>query len=506
MEAGVAPVEHRGELRRGAIGLPQVLFQSITHMAPAAAVAFSILVSVQFAGPALPLSVLLALVACVLVANSIGQLAKYLPSAGGLYTYNSRALGPQAGFLTGWAFLLFEPLVAPLLFLIFAWATEDVVKNEIGWDIGWWPWVLVAAAIVFFLTYEDVRLSTGAGIALGIFEIGIFAALTLWMILSNAGDLTLQTFNPEHAEAGTFNGVFKGMVFAVLAFIGFEAAAPLGEEARRPGWTIPRAVVLSALIIGLFYVLCSYAWVLGAGFDRFVAQATENPDPWRALATTFWGSGWVLIWLAILNSAIANANAGVNAATRVLYSMARNGAMPAALARVHPEHHTPHVAIIINCVGGAALALLLGAIWGPLEAFATIATAITVVVILIYMAVCVGSIVYYRRERPGEFNVLLHGVFPVLGAVIFFFPLYYQYTDPPDYPLRFGNWFAIAWMVVGVALTAWITRARPQALETAREIFVEDEALPTAGFAAPVGEHRVDEHGPAEPAGPDRRE
>ena len=93
-------------LREHSIGLPEVLFQSITHMAPAAAVAFSILVSIGFAGQALPLAVLLAMIACLLVANSIGQLAKHMPSAGGLYTYNSRALGPHAGFLTGWAFLL----------------------------------------------------------------------------------------------------------------------------------------------------------------------------------------------------------------------------------------------------------------------------------------------------------------------------------------------------------------------------------------------------------------
>jgi amino acid transporter len=491
MEAGAARIEGQDQLRRGSIGLPQVLFQSITHMAPAAAVAFSILVSVQFAGPALPLSVLLALVACALVANSIGQLAKHMPSAGGLYTYNSRALGPRGGFLTGWAFLLFEPLVAPLLFLIFAWATEDVVKNEIGWDIGWWPWVIVAAAIVLYLTYSDVRLSTGAGVALGIFEIGVFTALALWMILSNLDSLTLQTFNPENALTGSFNGVFKGMIFAVLAFIGFEAAAPLGEEARDPRRTVPRAVVLSAVIIGAFYVLCSYAWVVGAGFDGFVDQATGNADPWRALAIVFWSSGWVLVWLAILNSAIANANAGVNASSRVLYAMARNGAMPQALARVHPEHRTPHVAIFVNCVGGAILALLLGWKWGPLLAFATIATAITVVVILIYMAVCIGSIVYYRRERPDEWHPLYHGIFPVLGAVIFFFPLYYQYTDAPDYPLKWGNWVAIAWMAIGIVLTFWISRARPQALETAGHIFVEEE--PEPGFAAPVREHRLDQ-------------
>jgi len=492
MEAGSAPTA-RGfdHLREGSIGLPEVLFQSITHMAPAAAVAFSILVSVGFAGQALPLAVLLAMIACLLVANSIGQLAKHMPSAGGLYTYNSRALGKHAGFLTGWAFLLFEPLVAPLLFLIFAWATEDVVKNEIGWDIGWAWWVLVAAAIVFFLTYRDVRLSTRAGVVLGIIEITIFGALAIWMILSNAESLDLQAFNPaNHNPDATsdFSGIFKGMIFGILAFIGFEAAAPLGEEAKRPRWTIPRAVVGSAFLIGIFYVLCSYAWVYGAGFDNFLTQATENPDPWRALGKVFWHGGWVLVFFAIINSAIANANAGVNAATRVLYAMARNGAMPAVLARTHPVHKTPHVAIIFNVVGGVVIALLLGWKWGPLLAFATIATAITVVVILIYIAVCLGSILYYYRDRRSEFNPLLHLVFPLLGATAFAFPLYYQFKDWPDNPLGYGNWIAIAWMALGLIVLFALSATRPQALENADRIFVDDEApVATTPAPAPAG-------------------
>src|SRR6266511_3328590 len=99
MEAG--SVQGHDRLRSGAIGLPQVLFQSITHMAPGAAIAFSILFSVQFAGPALPLAVLFALVACMLVASSIGQLAKQMPSAGGLYAYVTRSLGPVPGYLVG---------------------------------------------------------------------------------------------------------------------------------------------------------------------------------------------------------------------------------------------------------------------------------------------------------------------------------------------------------------------------------------------------------------------
>ncbi len=495
MEASSAPARRFDHLREGSIGLPEVLFQSITHMAPAAAVAFSILVSVGFAGQALPLAVLLAMIACVLVANSIGQLAKHMPSAGGLYTYNARAYGPKAGpymgFMTGWIFLLFEPLVAPLLFLIFAWATEDVVKNEIGWNIGWAWWVLLAAAIVFVLTYRDVRLSTRAGVVLGIFEIAVFAALAIWMLVSNAGSLDLQAFNPENknpAIDSDFSGIFKGMIFGILAFIGFEAAAPLGEESRRPRWTIPRAVIGSAVIIGLFYVICSYAWVYGAGFDNFVGQATENADPWRALAKTFWHAGWVVVFIAILNSAIANANAGVNAATRVLYAMGRNGAMPAPLARTHPVHRTPHVAIVFNVVGGVIIALLLGWKWGPLLAFATIATAITVVVILLYIAVCLGSILYYWTQRRAEFNPFLHLVFPVAGATAFAFPLYYQFRDWPDNPLGYGNWIAIGWIVLGLIITGYLAMNRRQALEGADRIFVEEEPAAMAGpVTAPAG-------------------
>jgi amino acid transporter len=474
-------------LREHSIGLPQVLFQSITHMAPGAAIAFSILVSVQFSGPALPLAVLFALIACMLVANSIGQLAKELPSAGGLYAYVTRALGPEVGFMVGWVFLIFEPLVAPLLFLIFAWATTDVFRADVGWDYTgqWWIWVVLAAAIVFFLTYRDVRLSTNAGLLLGVFEIGVFVALALWMILSNAGDLTLQTFNPDHNEVGTIEGTFKGMVFAILAFIGFEAAAPLGEEARHPRRTIPRAVVGSAFLIGLFYVFTSYAWVIGTGFGNFTKETLAQANPWRNLGEIYWGGGWVLVFLAIINSAIANANAGVNAATRVIYAMGRNGVLPRVFARTHPEHRTPHVAIIAQTAFGLGLALLFGWKWGPLTGFVVMATALTILVILVYITVCTASMFFYTRERRSEFSIWLHGVFPVLGALAFLGPLYYQYRPLPAYPMRYANWFAIIWLALGVAVTAWLARTRRQALLNAERIFVEDETV-AAQEAAPA--------------------
>src|SRR4030081_3726824 len=106
MASGSQQADNAPRLQRDAIGLAQVLFQSITHMAPAAAVAFSIIFAVTYAGVATPLAVLLALVACLLVAISIGQLAKHLPSAGGLYTYSARGLPPIAGFFVALGLLL----------------------------------------------------------------------------------------------------------------------------------------------------------------------------------------------------------------------------------------------------------------------------------------------------------------------------------------------------------------------------------------------------------------
>ena len=102
-------------LERDAIGLPEVLFQSITHMAPAVATALSIGAATSFAGGITPLAVLLAMIAVLFTAFSMAQLARHLPSAGGMFTYVRNGLGSFFGWLVAWGFALAEPLVMPLL-------------------------------------------------------------------------------------------------------------------------------------------------------------------------------------------------------------------------------------------------------------------------------------------------------------------------------------------------------------------------------------------------------
>jgi len=485
-------------LERNAVGLAPTLFQSITHMAPAAAVAFSIIVGAPYAGGSLPLAVLLALVACLLVAVSIGQLARHLPSAGGLYTYSSRGLHPWIGFLVAWGFILAEPIVAPLLYLIFGNELAANLTSHFGWPFWLWaPFAVLAGLIVWVLTYRGIRLSTRTGVALGTFEIVVFVALAITLIIAAGGHNTLSVFAPNTGNAKGLGSVFPGMIYAILAFIGFEAAAPLAEEAKNPRRTIPRAVILSALLIGLFYLFCYYAATVYFGPNRMAKDffATNNNDPWSAMAQAVWGPGLVIVILAVLNSAIANSNAGANAATRVGFSLARIGLLPRLLARIHPRFKTPYWAVNVQAIGGIVLAVALGAIAGsPLLAFALLGTLAGIIVVVIYILTNLSNIAYYLREQRGEFNVVWNGIVPILGSVIFlpalaaalgidFGNLGIGALSPPANlaPLIIG-----IWMVAGIALLIYFATSKPERIADTGRIFLDDADLTRTREDGPV--------------------
>ncbi|MGH7702921.1 MAG: amino acid permease, partial [Gemmatimonadales bacterium] len=153
----MATTSVEASLERDAVGLPEVLFQSITHMAPAVAVALSIGAATGFAGGNTPLAVVFALVAALLTAYSIGELARHLPSAGGMYTYVGRGLGSFFGWLMAWAFLLAEPLVPPALFAAFGlYASILLASVGLAGNVAWILGALLCAAAVWILTYRGV--------------------------------------------------------------------------------------------------------------------------------------------------------------------------------------------------------------------------------------------------------------------------------------------------------------------------------------------------------------
>jgi amino acid transporter len=489
-------------LERNAVGLAPTLFQSITHMAPAAAVAFSIIVGAPYAGGSLPLAVLLALVACLLVAVSIGQLARHLPSAGGLYTYSSRGLHPWVGFLVAWGFMLAEPIVAPLLYLIFGNELAANLNSHFGWPLWLWaPFAVVAGLIVWVLTYRGIRLSTRTGVALGAFEIVVFLALALTLMVAAGSRNTLSVFAPNTGNPHGLGSVFPAMIFAILAFIGFEASVPLAEEAREPRKTIPRAVFLSALLIGVFYLFCYYAATVYFGPNQMADPKHgfilfNSGDPWSGMAQAVWGPGLIIVILAVLNSAIANSNAGANAATRVGYSLARIGLLPRPLARVHSQFKTPYLAVNVQAVGGILLAVLLGWVTGgPLSAFALLGTMATIIVVTIYILTNLSNLAFYLRERRGEFNVLTNGIVPIVGTIIFLPALIASFGIdflnlgilPLTAPANLAPIIIAVWMVLGIALLIYFATRDPARITQTGTVFLDEPEAkdPHGGWAIP---------------------
>jgi amino acid transporter len=480
-------------LQKDAIGLAPVLFQSITHMAPAAAVAFSIIFAVTYAGGATPLAVVLALVACLMVAISIGQLARHLPSAGGLYTYSARGIHPIAGFFVAWGFMLAEPIVAPLLYLIFGNVIAVFLTNHFNTPAWLWaPFAAAAGIGVWILVYRGVRISTEAGVVLGAFEIVVFLALAITLIISAGSNNTLSVFSPNTGNPHGLGSVFAGMVYTVLAFIGFEASVPLAEETRDPRRTLPRAVLLSCVLIGVFYLICYYAAIVYFG-PNVAADPTKGffffngGDPWDGLASNVWGPLSILVLLAIVNSAFANSNAGANAATRVGYALGRVGILPRALASVHPRFHTPYIAVHVQGALGIAVALVLGfALSGPLLAFALLGTIATIIIVFIYILTNLSNLIYYVREQRGELNLIWNVAVPIVGVLIFVPVLLAAFgidfaglgIAPLTAPANAAPWVVVAWLVLGVIVFAIYRVSAPGRIEETAKLFVEAEAGP----------------------------
>jgi amino acid transporter len=459
-------------LEKNAIGLTEVLFQSITHMAPAVAVALSIGFATGAAGGKTPLAVVLALVACLFTAYSIGELAKHLPSAGGMYTYVGNGLGSFAGWLMAWAFLLAEPLVAPILFAAFGFYGASLLDQLFGIhnDLLWLPLAILCAAIVWFLTYRGISVSTRTGVILGSIEIVIFLAVSALLVLNAGSRNTVSVFVPG---SDGIRPALQGMVFCLLAFVGFEAAAPLGEEARDPKRTVRQAVIWSCVTIGLFYTFCYYAATVFFGPDKMTGFITaNNGNPWGGMADQVLpGIGSLIVTFAILNSCLANASSGATAATRATYALGRGGLLPKMFAAIHPTYRTPlnavHAQAAVGIVLAIALSLWLGAAYpatpGPLNTYFFLGYALGLLFAGMYMAVNVAVIGYYLRVRRDEFSVVRHLVVPIIGFILmipaFISTLGGIYIPIVDLtPASLGEPYSFVppivgiWMVIGIAV------------------------------------------------------
>lgn len=436
------------QLRHNSLGLPELVFQGVTHIAPATNIVFTFPIIAAQAGPVMPLSLLLSMVICFFIGNTVVQFSRYVPSSGGYYSFATRGLGKTSGLLATWSYLIYEVLGAAGSTGFLGYLLADMLKAQFHLSIPWWSIALAATLLIWALTHHGIQLSAWVTALLGGLELLIMLSLAItFLIHPGPGSTYIAPLTPA-ASPHHFSGILAGMVFSILALSGFEAPAPLAQEARLPHKLIGQSIMLSLGSIGAFYIFASYASAVGWGTGNMAAFAV-NPNPYYVLGHALWGAGWWLVVLALVNSAVAVGLACTNAASRVMYTMGESGTLPPGFGFIHPVHRTPTTAIAFVQVCGLAAILLVGLLLRPDYIFGFLETMATLAVIILYVMANLALTRYVRREKAAEFSLWQHAVMPWLGTLSLLPVLFVTVYPVPDWPYNMTPYFFIATLLIG---------------------------------------------------------
>jgi amino acid transporter len=461
-------------LRKDAIGGLGAAVLAMAFMGPATSVFFNTSLAAAGAGYALPFSILLALIVCVLVASAITEFARKISSAGFAYTFNTHGFGKQGGFISGWLLVLSYAMVGPMLFAGIGAFSSDFVESQFKIGIPWWIFSALFVAIIWGIAALGINRSAQTALIFLVLEVGVMSALFVTIVgAGGAEGLSVAPFNPANS-LHSVSGLGIGMLWGILYFIGFESAATLGEETQNAHRSIPIALFAAVGVIGVYYVFSGYAAAIGFG-QGSVGEFVGDDTPWSTLTERYWGQGFLwVITLTVLNSIFANLLTGCNAAVRVIFAMGREGFFPRALGRT--SSGKPLVALGAYMIFSLLLALVGGALIGPFGIYGFCGTILGLGLVIIYILINLALIRFYRREHPEEFSILRHAILPLIASLLLLLPIYGLVYPVPAFPNNLVPYIVIVWIALGFVYLAVVSRRRPETLDAMGRVWGDEPA------------------------------
>jgi amino acid transporter len=462
---GLAHHEHR--LHRGALGIIDISAATMANIGPAMSFFFGFGLIAETAGLASPLTILAAGVAIAFLGNTLAEFSRAQPSTGGFITFVGKAFGPTSAvataLLAGIGYIIAMASVIAISGGFLSITVERYLKVNVPWGI----FTVVLTALAVWMMIRGVAVSTKlAGLFFGI-EMFVLVLVSVVVIIKNAGHLSIAPFEPKNITNG-FSGLAAGFPLAIYIFIGWENSAALAEETTDPRRNVPRAVFSSIAIMSVSYLVFAYATVTGFGYD--VDKLTSSSIPFIDVADSTLSLFAFLAYLSGLTSTLGALIAGTNAQARLVFNAGREGLLSAWLGKVHPEKRTPVNAIVTFIglssviIGGWALGHILfsgGRGMDPMAFFAESSTLGTILVLVVYLLSNLALPVYYRTYRPEEFNVVRHGVLPILGAAAIVVPLYYLSLPGQPTPYNWFPWVALVIVICAVIYAIYLARKDP---------------------------------------------
>jgi amino acid transporter len=340
--------------------------------------------------------------------------------------------------------------------------------------MDWWIIGMIPAGLMIFLGFEGIRTSLRLALILFSLEVCVVFLLAV-LILAQGGKhgVNLHPFNPKASPHG-FSGLVTGWVFAALSFVGFEGATTLGHEVREPKRLIPRAIILGTLGVGLLYVFCVWAEVIGLG-PKATNSLTGADTPWTTLAQMY--ASWMKwpVIIASVSSMFAVMINSANGIARILNTMGTEGLLPKSLGFIDPKRHTPSRAIFLTGAFAIVSALVVGAVSGGLDnpiggsnVYGYLGFLLTLGILPVYVLTNLSAAKHFYTE--GRFNVLRHGVLPLLGAGLMIGLLVGQIIENSSAPFSWFPWVIVGWVIAAAAVAVWLGIVRPAVLKSAGSV------------------------------------
>jgi len=445
-------------LRRGILSPMETLAQSVSTMAPTTTPAATIPLVCALGGNGTWLAYVLAMLAILLVALSIGRYARISASPGSLYSYASATLPPWLSTTVAWSLLLAYLATGSSVIGGFYHYANLLLRDAKLPVLSTILLALLVTGISVWIAYRDVEISARLMLWIEATSVSVIVIVVALLLIRHGGHWDAAEI---HLTGVTGSGLRLGLVLALFSFVGFESATTLGTEARDPLKSIPRAVVRSSLLAGAFFTVCAYAEVLGfhaVGQDLGTSQA-----PMYVLAreggVPMLG---VMIDIGALVSLFAGTLACITAAARVLLRMAHDGLAHDVLRSTHARNRTPSYAVVTTGIAAVLpVAALAGRGASGLDVYGWMGSLATYGFIVAYALVCLALPTYLRQH-----NALTTGAKLVsnLAAVAMLLALVGNLYPVPEGPYGKLPYIYLAYLVFGLGWYFVRMRIRKPAL------------------------------------------
>jgi len=460
------------KLQSKAVGLVGVLFLAVTGAAPMSAMLGNVPFAAGYGiGIYTPAAFLLATIVLTIFSIGYAAMAARVSSVGGFYSFISQGLGREIGMSAGITSLACYSVFEASLTGLFAFFGNKWLIDHLGINVPWPVLALLMIAVIAVLAYRDVKLSAKIlGVAL-IAEVAILVIFVLGVLFATSGT----NFNPEALNVfnvytplpaqtvGTLaipaGAAAVGIFMAFWSWVGFEMAPNYAEESRDPKRIVPQSLLLSVVGLGIFYVIVSWCAVSAYPTEADMAAKafSDGVNFYLTPIQQFVGNwAYELMFLLILTSSFACGMAFHNTAARYLYSLAREGVLPKAVAETHDHHKSPHKASAVQSILAAVWVILYGLGYGfddPsgqawLGVYTLFAVLGTGLLLVLQAVVSVAIILWFKKNGGG--NVFTTMIAP---AISFLVQIWLVYTLIANLATLGGtNGFAQSIPYVGLAI------------------------------------------------------